>query len=279
MTPFLSSAGLRHRSVLFEAVGTPVPTSTDGVLAALVDEQMIARSERGGWNITNLGAICLARDLRRFGRLRRKALRIVRYDSSGKTNALGEVEITQGYVRAIPVAMHYLADVVPHREVITGAVRSMRYDYPLPAVREIMTNGLVHQDLTVTGAGPMLELFTPRSDMTNPGAPLVDTDRFVDSPPKSRNEALASFMRRIGYCEERGSGIDNVMIAIEDVLLLAPGFRAAGDNTVVLLHGPRTFNEMSRSDRLRAVYQHTCLRHVRGEPVTNTSVSRSVRTR
>ena len=25
---------------------------------------------------------------------------------------------------------------------------------------------------------------------------------------RSRNEALASFMRRIGVCEERGSGID-----------------------------------------------------------------------
>lgn len=54
----------------------------------------------------------------------------------------------------------------------------------------------------------MVEIFANRMEITNPGLPLVKTDRFLDSPPKSRNEALASFMRRIGVCEERGSGLD-----------------------------------------------------------------------
>ncbi len=52
----------------------------------------------------------------------------------------------------------------------------------------------------------MVEIFGSRMEITNPGLPLVQTDRFLDSPPRSRNEAMASFMRRIGVCEERGSG-------------------------------------------------------------------------
>ena len=44
-------------------------------------------------------------------------------------------------------------------------------------------------------------------------AALVDTQRFVDTPPRSRNEALASLMRRFRICEERGSGIDGVAAA------------------------------------------------------------------
>jgi predicted HTH transcriptional regulator len=50
-----------------------------------------------------------------------------------------------------------------------------------------------------------------RIEITNPGEPLVDPQRFVDSPPKSRNEVLASLMRRFRICEERGSGIDKVI--------------------------------------------------------------------
>ncbi len=55
----------------------------------------------------------------------------------------------------------------------------------------------------------MVEIFDDRIEITNPGEPLVDTQRFIDTPPKSRNETLASMMRRFRICEERGSGIDS----------------------------------------------------------------------
>ena len=49
----------------------------------------------------------------------------------------------------------------------------------------------------MTGTGPTVELFGNRMEIVNPGAPLVEPARFIDSPPRSRNEALASLMRRI----------------------------------------------------------------------------------
>jgi len=60
-----------------------------------------------------------------------------------------------------------------------------------------------------------VEIFDDRIEITNPGEPLVDTQRFVDTPPRSRNEALASLMRRFRICEERGSGIDKVVFQVE----------------------------------------------------------------
>ena len=87
--------------------------------------------------------------------------------------------------------------------------------FPELAVRELVVNALIHQDFFVTGAGPMVEIFDDRIEITNPGEPLVSTERFVDTPPESRNEALASLMRRLGICEERGSGIDKVLTEVE----------------------------------------------------------------
>jgi hypothetical protein len=100
--------------------------------------------------------------------------------------------------------------------------------FPELAVRELVANALIHQDLFVTGAGPMVEIFDDRIEITNPGEPLVDTQRFVDTPLKSRNEGLASLMRRFRICEERGSGIDKVVQQVELFQLPAPLFERPG---------------------------------------------------
>ncbi len=87
--------------------------------------------------------------------------------------------------------------------------------YPELAIRELVANALIHQDFFISGAGPMVEIFENRIEITNPGSPLVSTARFIDTPPRSRNETLASMMRRFGICEERGSGIDKVITQVE----------------------------------------------------------------
>lgn len=122
------------------------------------------------------------------------------------------------------------------------------------------------------GAGPMVEIFDDRMELTNPGEPLVDTQRFIDTPPRSRNEVLAGFMRRLNICEERGSGIDKVILAIEMYQLPPPDFRVPPGSTQALLFAPQTFAAMDRAERVRACYQHCVLRWVCNKPMTNTTL-------
>src|SRR5208337_1323307 len=95
-----------------------------------------------------------------------------------------------------------------------------------------------HQDFSVMGTGPMVEVFSNRIEITNAGEPLIKTERFLDSPPKSRNDALASLMRRFGVCEERGSGIDKVVAQVELYQLPAPLFEAPLGFTRAVLFAP-----------------------------------------
>jgi predicted HTH transcriptional regulator len=44
-------------------------------------------------------------------------------------------------------------------------------------------------------------------EMTNPGTPLVDVNRFIDAPPKSRNDKIAILMHFFDFCELRGSNV------------------------------------------------------------------------
>jgi predicted HTH transcriptional regulator len=66
-----------------------------------------------------------------------------------------------------------------------------------------VANALIHQNFFITGAGPMVEIFDDRMEISNPGKSLLNAERFLVTPPKSRNETLSSLMRRLGVCEER----------------------------------------------------------------------------
>ena len=168
--------------------------------------------------------------------------------------------------------MGAISSKVPPNEVMGRALRKSVPMYPEMAVRELVANAIIHQDFLVTGAGPMVEIFEDRMEITNPGKPLVNTDRFLDTPPKSRNEALASFMRRAGVCEERGSGVDKVVFQMEFNQLPAPAFEAPEDNTRAVLFAHRPLTRMDKDDRIRATYLHACLRYVNRDAMTNTTL-------
>jgi predicted HTH transcriptional regulator len=144
--------------------------------------------------------------------------------------------------------------------------------YPELALRELVANAIIHQDFCLSGAGPMIELFDSRLEITNPGVPLMDTQRFLDTPPRSRNEALASFMRRINICEERGSGIDKVVAQTEVYQLPAPLFERTDEHTRATLFAFKAYKNMESEDRIRACYLHCCLKYVNREPMNNASL-------
>jgi len=59
-------------------------------------------------------------------------------------------------------------------------------------------------------------------------------------------------MRRLGICEEKGSGIDNVVAACELYQLPAPDFVQLKKHTKAVLFNPKTLNEMNKKDRVRS---------------------------
>jgi predicted HTH transcriptional regulator len=181
-----------------------------------------------------------------------------------------------GYAVSFDAAVAFISSQLPQNEPIGQAFRQEVRVYPEKAVRELVANNLIHQDFSVSGAGPMVEIFGSRMEITNPGEPLVDTLRFIDTPPKSRNETLAAMMRRMKICEEAGTGIDKVIEAIEEFQLPAPDFTAITATqpgfTKATLYAPRKLNDMDSKERTRACYQHACLCFVMGSRMTNTSL-------
>ena len=256
----------------FEMLEQPVLSTRSAILDRLRKDGMILGGDSDRWDITNFGAILFARKLTDFETLRRKAVRVVVYKGTNRTQTIKEQPGLRGYATGFEGLIGYIGDQLPGSEEIGQALRKEVRVYPEIAIRELVANALIHQDFSVTGAGPMVEIFTDRIEITNPGKPLIDTLRFIDEPPRSRNEALASFMRRVKICEERGSGVDKVVFQAELYQLPAPEFRVTDHSTIAILYAPREFRGMDRSDRIRACYQHAALQYVSGQVMTNASL-------
>lgn len=170
-----------------------------------------------------------------FPRLRRKAMRVIQYRGGSRLETIKEQEGTKGYASGFAGLIAYINGLLPANEVIEQAFRT--------TVR-----------------------------MYHPGLPLVSPDRFLDTPPKSRNELLAALMRRMGICEERGSGIDKIVSQTEVFQLPALILEVAGESTRSVLFAHRPLAEVSKEDRVRACYLHACLKYVNRSYLTNTSV-------
>jgi len=63
-----------------------------------------------------------------------------------------------------------------------------------------------------------------------------------------------------------------VIDAVEVFQLPPPDFRAGVGRTTVVLLAYKAFEAMDRSERVRACYQHCCLRYVMNEKMSNQSL-------
>ena len=256
----------------FDLLNQPLPDGNTNILDAIARDRLITRSDAGGWDITNLAAILLARDLREFGNLAHKRVRVIRYDGPGRYNTARERQFDPGYAPVFQRIIEHIMTLVPSSEVIEQALNVELPMFPEIAVRELVANALIHQDFFATGSAPLIEIFADRIEVTNPGEPLVETLRFLDAPPNSRNESMAALMRRFGICEERGSGIDKIVNLIEVHQLPAPIFEVANTSTRCVLFAPKILDEMGPEERVMACYWHACLRYVTNQPTNNRSM-------
>ena len=118
----------------------------------------------------------------------------------------------------------------------------------------------------------MVELFDTRIEITNFGKPLIDTNRFIDHPPRTRNKDIASMMRHIGICEDAGTGVDRAIEQIELFQLPAPKFEVFDSATRVTLYAQKGWRNMTKEERVRACFQHCVLLYVQNKRMSNSTL-------
>ncbi|PLS30584.1 transcriptional regulator [Bifidobacterium margollesii] len=262
----------------FDHLHRPYPSTSRSIIEYFREEGIVIQQDDGRLSISNMGALLFAKHLDAFPRLKRKTVRIIRYEGDDRIGASKEEEYDSGYAVDFDGLIRLVNAMTPSRETIGKALREEHGNYPERAIRETIANALIHQDFTITGAGPMIEIFNHRMEITNPGTLMVDRMRIIDAPPRSRNEDTAALMRRMKICEERGTGWDKIAMSCELMELPAPRIRGYDAGTRVTLYSERPFARISMDDREWACYMHACLRYINEDEestyMTNSSLRR-----
>jgi predicted HTH transcriptional regulator len=279
---FESAIALSHQSasevlkklnteIYYSLSDTPYPQNQTEVLRKHLALGAIREDMEGGYDVTNLGALLFADDITVFPSIATKSVRVIKYSGVDKRQSEEEIEGKKGYAVGFQGMLKYILDRLPKREIYEKGVRRVVHQHSETAVREIIANALIHQDFTMAGAAPVIEIYQDRLEVTNPGNSLIEVDRIIDER-RSRNEKFAETMREMGLCEERGGGIDKAIIDIEEKFLPAPLFIASENAMRVVIFGPRKFSQLSKSDKVWACYCHCVVRWIHHNYMNNTSL-------
>ena len=140
----------------FDLTDQPLPHNRRGIVERLSHDRIIVPDVGGRWNITHLGAILFAKRLDHFdSSIARKAVRFTAYDGPSRADTvIHRYDEPRGYGAGFVSLVDYVDRLIPKREQIGKAFRTEHPRFPPVAIRELIANALIHQDMTITGAGP-----------------------------------------------------------------------------------------------------------------------------
>lgn len=106
--------------------------------------------------------------------------------------------------------------------------REDRLEYPMTAIREAVTNALVHRDYSIHTEGMPVQiiLYEDHMEIRNPGGIYgrIRVDQLGKVQPDTRNPVLASAMEVLGITENRYSGIPTIRAEMKRYHLKEPEF-------------------------------------------------------
>lgn len=253
----------------FDKQDKPLPNE-ETILEVMVNEGVII-PKVGMYLISNFGAVLFARDINDFPDLSGKVARLIRYQGTDKRVIARTLDGGRGFAVLIDNLIDNVVTFAPVEEYLRGGSRRRRSFITRAAVRELVTNMLIHQDFNAIGYAPRVEIFDDRIEFSNAGEPVISKDRFLDLN-KSRNPRVARLARAMNLCEEQGTGFDIVERACEQLYLPSPSIMAGDGFTKVTVFSHKTLRQFSAADRVNLVYMHSCLQFGNHGELSNQSL-------
>ncbi len=107
--------------------------------------------------------------------------------------------------RIVEDSVEYIKEKMEILEIIVGAERRKVYEYPVRAIREAITNAVVHRNYGIE-ADIRVFLYPDRIVVRSPGSLVPGVD-LNDPDHIPRNPVLCTLMKDAGYIEKLGYGI------------------------------------------------------------------------
>ena len=199
----------------------------------------IEAAERDGDRLLfrNAGVLFFAKEVRRF--FSQAYITCLLARDPNKVHILDRKDFNGGIAADIEESMRFIERNTRLAYRIEGLRRQNIPEYPMKALREAITNAVMHRDWFIEGANVFVELYPDRIEVVSPGSlPKGITMAELGHKSIRRNPLLADLLHRIDFIEKAGTGIRRIQNDAREQDCPLPEFEANSFFTVVFRPNP-----------------------------------------
>lgn len=152
------------------------------------------------------------------------------FQGADKSVILDSANITLSPVLAVEEAIRFVQRNTRRALEIKGVHHREVWEFPVVALREAITNALVHADYAQRGSPLRLAVFRDRIEIENPGnlPPGLTIEDIRRGVSKLRNRVMGRVFHELGLIEQWGSGIQRMFAACRAAGLPEPELEEIG---------------------------------------------------
>jgi ATP-dependent DNA helicase RecG len=183
----------------------------------------VVKHESGQNYITNAGILFFTRDVSAL--IHQAVITCVAYNGTEKVDILDRKDFTQNAIESIKEGLTFIRRHLNEASEIKGLIRKNILEIPLVALREALVNAVAHRDYLETGARIMVEVFSDKVVISNPGGlPPGLSEKDFGKYSLSRNPLISSLLLRAGLIEKLGTGVNRIKTLVKAAHLPEPKF-------------------------------------------------------
>ena len=194
----------------------------------------IEAAERSGGKLFfhNAGVLFFAREPRRF--FNQAYVTCLLFMGTSKVHVLDRKDFAGGVVADIEDSLRFIERNTRTAYRIEKLQREEIPEYPAAALREAITNAVMHRDWFIEGANVFVEIYEDRIEISSPGGlPKGMLPEDLGSKSVRRNPLIADLLHRIAFIEKAGTGIRRMREGAREQGYPEPMFSTNGFFTAV----------------------------------------------
>ena len=198
----------------------------------------VAEPVDGKIMLRNAGVLFFAKDVRRF--FPQAHVTCLLTKDSNKVDVVDRQEFSGGIVDDIESVMKFIERNTRKAYQMNGQTRKIIPEYPSGAVREAITNAVLHRDWFIEDANVVVEIYPDQIKVISPGG-LMSRLKLNDFEGRSvrRNPLIADLLHRIDYIKKAGRGVQRMRTEVWENFCREPEFDSDESFVVTFWSNPQ----------------------------------------
>ena len=223
--------------------------NTQQNIAVLLDARILVGNKHH-YEVSGAGWLCFAKDPQQKSEFRNSYIEFQIFKGNARNEPIRKYEIKGNLSHQIEQSIDLLKQYI---WMIPTIEKTRREDIPAYSdiiLREVITNSLVHRDYRKMHQPVKISMFNNRIEIENPGGLMPGLTIYnLIHKRDSRNPLLAELMKKFGFGEMDGQGIDRLYAATLSIKIPPPIFIDQENSFTAILSAPKAFEDFSPEEK------------------------------